>query len=232
MKISVHQPQYIPWLGYFDKIASSDAFVFLDRVQYKEREFQNRNKIRTKSGWIWLTVPVVTKGLGRQDIGDVRIDNSSGWPKEHLASIKAWYGRAPFLGRYLSFFEEVYGKEWEVLADLNIHIIEYLLKELSIGTPVYFESKLDIKNKKTDRIIEICGKLKADAYLSGAGGKEYLEEDKFAPAGIRLEYQAYRHPEYRQQFMEKDGDFIPYMSVLDLLFNEGPKARDILVSGK
>lgn len=231
MILSVHQPQYIPWLGYFDKIARSDAFVFLDCVQYKEREFQNRNKIRTKDGWIWLTVPVATKGLGRQNIQDVKIDNSFPWRKEHLGSIKAWYGRAPFFDKYFSFFEETYGREWEILCEINIHVIEYLLKELSISTPVHFESKCDISSKKTDRIIEICGKIKADTYLSGIGGKEYLETEKFTASGVELRYQDFTHPAYRQQFMKDKGDFIPYMSILDLLFNEGPRSGDILASG-
>jgi hypothetical protein len=228
MILSVHQPQYIPWLGYFDKIARSDSFVFLDNVQYKEREFQNRNKIRTKDGWIWLSVPVISKGLGRQNIRDVRIDNSFGWRKDHLASIRAWYGKAEFFGKYFPFFEGLYAKEWESLSDLSVAIITYMLKELSISTPVCFESELGVKSKKTDRIIELCGKLKADTYLSGIGGKEYLEEDKFAAAGVRLEYQEFKHPAYRQQFMKDRDDFIPYMSALDLMFNEGPRSGEIL----
>ena len=229
MILSVHQPQYIPWLGYFDKIIKSDCFVFLDNVQYKPREFQNRNKIRTKDGWIWLSVPIVAKGLGRQNICDVKIDNSFDWRKDHCASIKAWYGRSEFFGKHFPFFEGLYAKEWESLSDLSISIIMYALKELSISTPAHFESKLDIKSKKTERIIEICGKLKADTYLPGIGGKEYLEEDKFIAAGITLKYQEFKHPAYRQQFMKDKDDFIPYMSILDLLFNEGPGSREILV---
>jgi hypothetical protein len=230
MILAVHQPQYIPWLGYFDKIRKSDAFVFLDKVQYKGREFQNRNKIRTKDGWIWLSVPVVAKGLGRQEIYDVKVDNSFGWQKEHLASLRAWYGRSEFFEKHFPFFEELYGKEWESLSDLSVSIIMYMLKELSISTPLYFESKLDIKSKKTDRIIEICGKLKADTYLSGIGGKEYLEEGRFAEAGLKLAYQEFKHPVYRQQFMKDKDDFIPYMSTLDLLFNEGPRSKELLKS--
>jgi hypothetical protein len=228
MVTSVHQPQYIPWLGYFDKIARSDAFVFLDNVQYKTREFQNRNKIRTKDGWIWLTVPVICKGLGRQKICSTNIDNSSGWANEHLRSIKTWYAKAGFLKDYLPFFEETYSKSWERLVDLNVHIINYLLKQLSINTPLYFESQLNIDSVHTDRIIEICQKLKADTYLSGIGGKDYLEEEKFSRAGIKLVYQEFAHPAYHQQFMRDEKDFLPFMSVLDLLFNEGPKAREIL----
>jgi hypothetical protein len=112
--------------------------------------------------------------------------------------------------------------------DLNVHIIEYILKQLDIRTPIHFESALDIKNTKTDRIIEICRKLKADTYLSGIGGKDYLEEGKFSQAGLKLIYQDFRHPVYQQQFMENEKDFLPYMSILDLLFNEGPNSLEIL----
>lgn len=229
MILSVHQPQYIPWLGYFDKIAKSDCFLFLDRVQYKPREFQNRNKIRTQEGWIWLTVPVVSKGKARQAICDCTIDNTFPWQRQHLKSLKVWYAKAKFFAEYFPFFEELYNESWEKLVDLNVHIINYILKQLSISKPIYFESQLDISRQRTDRIIEICQKLKADTYLSGIGGKEYLEEEKFAQAGIRLIYQNFIHPVYHQQFMVDENDFIPYMSVLDLLFNEGQKSREILL---
>lgn len=228
MILSVHQPQYIPWLGFFDKVAKSDAFVYLDRVQYKPREFQNRNKICTKDGCIWLSVPVISKGKGRQKITDVLIDNGFPWRRQHLNSLKSWYAAAPFFNAYIPFFEETYSRDWEKLTDLNVHIIDYILRQLSISTPIYFESGLDIKNEKTDRIIEICKKLKADTYLSGAGGKEYLEEDKFTATGIKLIYQNFNHPVYRQQFSSDTNDFEAHMSVLDLLFNEGPNSRKIL----
>ena len=228
----MHQPQYIPWLGYFDKISKSDAFVFLDKVQYKARELQNRNKIRTKDGWIWLTVPVLSKGMGRQAISDVMVDNTSDWAAEHLRSLETSYGRSRYFGKHSEFFRALYARRWEKLYELNVEIIKYLLKEFSIDTPVYFESGLDIKSAKTDRIVDICSALKADTYLSGSGGRAYLEEDKFKSSGIKLSYQDYKHPVYRQQFAKTDEDFIPYMSALDLVFNEGPASGDILGRGR
>jgi len=228
MILSVHQPQYIPWLGYFHKIAKSDCFVFLDQVQYKGREFQNRNKIRTKEGWIWLSVPVLCKGLSRQSIFDVLIDNGFPWARKHLMSLKSCYARAEFFDAHFPFFEQAYAQSWEKLKDLNIHISNYILKQLSITTPIHFESEWDIDRKGTDRIIEICKKMNTDTYLSGIGGKAYLEEEKFAKVGIKLIYQDFPHPVYRQQFCLDDEDFIPYMSVLDLLFNEGLRSREIL----
>jgi len=231
MILSVHQPQYIPWLGYFDKIDTSNYFVFLDSVQYKPREYQNRNKIRTKDGWMWLTVPVISRGLGRQKICDVKIDNDSDWQRRHWKSLKVWYGRAKFFKDHFSFFEDVYTRSWGKLIDLNIHIIKYLLKELKIETSLYYESEIDISSQGTDRIIEICKKLNADIYLSGIGGRDYLEEGKFVQAGIKLEYQNFIHPVYRQQYMKGTDSFLPYMSALDLLFNEGEKSIGILRGG-
>jgi hypothetical protein len=228
MVLSVHQPHYLPWLGFFDKIAHSDAFVYLDQVQYKVREFQNRNKIRTRNGAVWLSVPVITKGQGRQPIKDIAIDNSLRWMRQHYNSIKIWYAQSPYCREHLPFFEELYETNWEKLADVNVHIAAYFLKQLAIKTPVYFESKLGTACVKTGRIIELCNFLKADTYLSGAGGRDYLEEEKFKTAGIKLEYQNFEHPRYRQQFMRNQDDFLPYMSTVDLLFNEGPNSRKIL----
>ena len=225
MLLSVHQPQYLPWLGFFSKINMSDCFVILDNVQYKKREFQNRNKIRTAKGFIWLTVPVVTKGRFHQKIKEVKIDNSVSWQQKHLRSITTNYGKAKFFKKYSSFLEDIYLKsKWQSLNDLNCHIINYTLKELAIDTKIYTESSLDIEGSSTDRIINICKTLAADTYLSGSGAKAYLEEEKFKASGIGLCYQEFKHPNYPQAFK----DFEPQMSVLDLLLNCGPESRNYL----
>ena len=228
MILSVHQPQYIPWIGYFDKINKSDCFVFLDDVKYKPREYQNRNRIRTKKEWMYLTVPIISKGLGCQKIRDAKIDNNFDWQRRHAKSLRVWYGRAKSFKDHFSFFEDVYTRKWEKLVDLNLYIIKYLLKELSIKTPIYLESQMGISSQKTDRIIEICKQLEADTYLSGIGGKDYLEEEKFVQEGIKLEYQNFIHPVYHQRFMEDRSCFLPYMSAIDLLFNEGRDSIGIL----
>ncbi len=228
MIISVHQPQYIPWLGYFDKIAQSDTFVFLDNVQYKEREFQNRNKIRTPGGWIWLTVPVISKGKGRQKISEVKIDNEIAWQRKHLGSLKTSYSSAAHFKEYYPFLEELLSQNWVYLKDLNIEIIRFSLKELSISTPISFESDLGITSKHTERIIDICMKLKADTYLSGSGGKDYLNEALFAQNNIKLVYQDFKHPQYKQCYEP----FEPCMSVIDLLFNYGKGSKAILLGDK
>lgn len=228
MIVSVHQPQYLPWLGYFDKIDKSDCFVFLDTVQYKPREFQNRNKIRIKDGWIWLSVPVKVKGHFRQKICDVEIDNEKGWEEDHKKSLMFWYAKAPFFKNYFPFFAEVYVRKWEKLIDLNIYIIKFILKELRIEKKLYLESEIGTSTKSTDRILELCQKLNADIYLSGICGKDYLEEEKFKNSSIKLEYQKFNYPRYNQQFVNESNPFEPYMTIVDLLFNEGPKSIDII----
>ena len=225
MVIAVHQPQYIPWLGYFEKIARSDMFVFLDNVQYKMREFQNRNRIRTDKGWMWLTVPVVTKDGCRMSMSEVQIDNTMPWQRKHLGSIRASYAQAPYFNEYFPFFEDTLNKRWARLSDLNVCTVKYIMDRLSITTPTVFESELNILTTKTQRIIDICRKLNADTYLSGIGAKDYLDESLFPENKITLYYQNFDHPEYKQCFEP----FMPYMSAIDLLFNHGPKSRGLLL---
>jgi len=225
MVVSVHQPQYIPWLGYFEKMAHSDMFVFLDNVQYKAREFQNRNRIRTAQGWMWLTVPVVTKDGCRMRMNEVMIDNTMPWQRKHLGSIKTSYAAAPYFNEYFPFFESTLQKKWDKLSDLNVCIVRFIREKLSITTPIVFESELDVLTTKTQRIIDICRKLNADTYLSGVGAKDYLDESLFPANKITLYYQNFEHPEYRQCFEP----FMPYMSTIDLLFNHGPGSRSLLL---
>jgi hypothetical protein len=229
MILSVHQPQYLPWLGYFHKIFSSDHFVYLDCVQYKEREFQNRNRIGTSDGWIWLTVPVISSSCGRQVMREVRIDNSFPWRRKHRESIRNCYAGCPYFERYFSFFESVYSSGWNLLIDLNVHIIAFLAREFGIRTPVSYESLVGTSSLKSERIVELCVKLGAQTYLSGQGGKAYLEESRFKQEHILVEYQQFTHPIYKQH-TRTIGDFLPYLSAIDLLFNEGPASRDILFS--
>ena len=223
MVVSVHQPQYLPWLGYFHKIAHSDCFVFLDRVQYKPREFQNRNRIRTKDGWIWLSVPVVS-GEARQPIAEVLVDNQGPWQRKHEASLVTWYGSSPFYAEFFPFFKETFAADWQKLAELNTHIIRHMLDALSINTPIRFESELNVTGTSTTRIIEICKALNADTYLSGSGGRDYLDEPMFRENGIRLVYQEFVHPVYQQRY----DPFVPLMSIVDLLFNCGKASGDLL----
>jgi len=228
MKVSVHQPQYLPWLGYFDKIINSDIFVFLDCVQYKHREFQNRNRIRTQKGWMWLTVPVITHNAREQLVSQTKINNAFPWQRRHLNAIKNSYGKTPYFEKYFPFFENIYNKKWDRLIELNLTIINYILCQLRVKTNIMFESDIKTSSTGTNRIIEICKKINADTYLSGIGGKNYLKQELFTKENISLEYKTFKHPVYDQINTSSAEQFQPFMSIIDLIFMYGEKSREIL----
>ncbi|MDI6839375.1 MAG: WbqC family protein [bacterium] len=224
MICAIHQPQYLPWLGYFDKLLRSDFFVLLDDVQYKKNEWQNRNKISTSHGWQWLTVPVhYTFG---QKINEVLINNKTNWGKKHLHSLVINYSGTPYFKDYRAFFEEVYSKKWEYLCELNIYLIKNLATFLGIQTELVKSSDLQVDGQKTDRLVNICKKLQADIYLSGEGAREYLDLSLFENEKIKVVFQNFNHPIYPQ--VKLDGNFQPNMSVIDLLFNYGKDSLKIL----
>jgi hypothetical protein len=228
MIVSIHQPDYLPWLGFFDKVARCDVFVLLDNVKFSKNYFHNRNKIRTPDGWIWLTVPVLTKGKSEQKINEVKINNitEKKWAQKHWRSIEQNYRKAPFFNKYADFFEELYAKKWDSLAELNKTIVEYLVKMFGLDTKLYDVASLDnIKGSSTELLVSICTALKADVYLSGEFGKDYLDEKIFTAHGIKVVYQRFLHPEYKQMFEP----FIPNMSAIDLLFNYGEGSKRILL---
>lgn len=226
MILSVHQPQYLPWLGYFDKIAASDLFVFLDLPQYKKREFQNRNRIKGPQGEIWLAVPVLSKGKFDQPIREVKLDPTQDWQRSHWTSLELNYKKAPYWAEYSPGLKPFYEKPWEGLCRLNIELCLHFFGLLGIKTPWKIESEIGTSTASTERLIELCKKTGATSYLSGAGGKGYMDEARFTAEGLGLSYQHYQHPSYRQQH-EKAG-FMPYACILDLLFNEGPDSLKIL----
>lgn len=227
MIISIHQPQYLPWLGYFDKIDRSDIFVFLDNVQFKKNEWQNRNKIKTAQNWQWLSVPVIHKFT--QKICEVEINNTVQWGKKHLNALITNYSKAPFFAEYAAFFGQTYAQEWKNLVEINIHLIKYLAKALGISNKKFVTaSSCNSREGRTERLVDICQQLGGDVYLSGRDGANYLDLDEFKREGIEVIFQNYEHPHYPQLF----GDFEPYMSVVDLLFNCGSESLSILSKGE
>ncbi|MAH06460.1 MAG: WbqC family protein [Alphaproteobacteria bacterium] len=225
MIISINQPAYLPWLGYFDRIKNSDIHIVLDHVQFEKNSMVNRNKVRTQQGESLLTVPVITKGkFGNLPISELTIDNNKPWKKKHWKSIEATYRKAPFAKDHIGFFEEVYAQDWDKLNGLNAHINNYILKALNIKSKIIYSSSLDVHNKKSDLVLEICKIYNAKTYISGALGRDYLDLSTFEDANINVVFQDYNHPIYNQVH----GDFIPYMSVIDLLFNAGSEARNII----
>jgi len=219
----------LPWLGYFDKIAASDLFVLLDNVQYKKREYQNRNRIRTRQGVKWLTVPVATTGKYEQMTGEVEIESGASWREKHLETLRHAYSSAPHFKRVFEELEELYmGREWARLAEINSAMLAWFMKEMEIETRVALESELGTGGLSTERIVNICRAVGADVYLSGSGGRDYMDEALFEKAGLKLEYQKYEHPVYPQVH----GGFEPFMGIVDLLFNAGKNAAQIVRSGR
>ena len=232
MILAGHQPNYLPYLGFFHKIYHCDLFVIVDNVQFVKRGtfgWMNRNQIKTVSGPIWLTVPVLVKGKFHQMIQETKINHELPWGRKHWKSLTANYSKAPHFSSYADFFEEIYTRRtWENFSDLSAAIILYLMQALGIQKPVKTSSELGASGKGGELILDLCEKAGADAYLHGKHGKDYIEEAKFKQKNIRCLYQEFEHPVYRQQF----GDFIPNMSVIDLLFNHGKESLDILLGQK
>ncbi|MCP4681809.1 MAG: WbqC family protein [Desulfobacterales bacterium] len=225
MIISVHQPQYMPWLGYFDKICSADIFILLDIVQFKKNEWQNRNKIKSARGWQWLTVPIKYKYP--QLINDVPVNNTVRWRHKHGQAILSNYKKAPYFDYLEAFFENVFTRSWELISELNIAIVKELAKALGIDTPIHIASELGTFPQDPDeRLIALTRHFGADTYLAGAGGRQYMDLGKYEKNDIQVLFQDYKHPVYNQLF----GEFEPYMSVIDLILNHGDKSLGILRS--
>jgi hypothetical protein len=221
--VAIHQPQYLPWLGYFDKMRRADAFCLLDTVQYKKNEWQNRNRIKTAEGWQWLSVPVTYRYP--QTIAEVGIDDRSDWRRKHLQSLVTNYRRAPFFEWVYPLIEEALSRPWERLAALNRHLIEGLRRLLGLACGRTFSaSEIPAAADPTGRLIDICRAAGADTYLAGAGAAGYMDFERFRREGIRVITQEFRHPVYPQRF----GGFESHLSVVDLLFNCGPQSAEIL----
>jgi hypothetical protein len=223
MIVAIHQPQYLPWLGYFHKMLRADAFVFLDTVQFKKNEFQNRNRIKGSKGPQWLTVPVLQK-LG-QDIKDVRINTTVRWQKKHIAALRSCYGRAPCYDEYREGLEQILNHPWELMSDLNIEVTRLLASLFGIDTPLFVASEMgSLPDDRDSRLIEITRKLGGGSYLAGIGGKDYMDLSIWEEVQIDVLFQEFEHPEYPQVF---DG-FTSHLSAVDLLFNTGKKAMSYL----
>ncbi len=222
MKLVGHQPEFLPWLGFFHKLTLGDTYMIVDNVQFKKKHFENRNRIRSRDGALWLTVPVETQGRFDQHINEVAIDNRSNWRRKVLKSIELNYTKAPHFATYWPFFSEVLGREREMLAELSEELIRGCIDFLGIEVEIVKSSVLGVQAQGTDLIVEMCQAVGADVYVSGQSGREYLDEVAVAASGIKLIYQCFDHPQYRQL----GPSFIPQMSVLDLLFNEGEKAGE------
>jgi len=227
MRIAIMQPTYLPWLGYFELMANSEYFVYFDDVQFVKKSWQQRNKIKSATGEQLLAVPVLSKGKHTQNINEALINNTEMWRRKHLSSIDYNYKKAPFYEKYIKELQTIYSKEYDILLDFNLAIMSFLRSKLGITTPCVLSSELNVGGERNERIINICKRLKADELYDAAGAKELLDLAQFEANGVKLVFQEYTHPVYKQI----QGPFLSHLSVLDLLFNEGDRSLEIIKSG-
>lgn len=225
MIVTISQPRYLPWLGYFHRIASSDLFIYLDTVQFTVRDWENRNKVKTPQGWTWLTVPV--RAPYQAMIPEVTICTEQPWQSKHWKTIKACYGSAPFFACFSEPMRKVYEENiWRSLTDINLRLTDYICKCFGLNrTRFIMASELNVTGKGSELILDLCLAAGAKVYLSGSEGRNYLNETAFLDSGIRVVYQDYVHPVYPQRYSA----FQPYMSAIDLLFNCGEESSKILM---
>jgi hypothetical protein len=225
---AIHQPNYIPYIGYFYKMACCDIFVYLDVVQFpRGGSFAPRNRIKTSHGSVYLTIPISRPSgrKGRMNYSEVSFANTA-WKQKHLKTIRMNYSRAPYFHEVFTIYESILESGNEFV-DLNIRLIEAFAKYLSISTKqVRLSEILSNFGRKTDLIIDIGRAVDADVYLSGSGGgRDYNDEYRLNANGIQLVYSDFTHPDYKQQW----GKFIPNLSIIDLLFNHGPESTQVLL---
>jgi len=226
MRVSINQPYFCPYPGFFYKAWISDVFVILDSVQFPHGPtWITRNRFKNDQGVLRMGVPVWKKGLGFQRINGVRICNEGFWKRKHVEGIKCAYGNAPYLDDHIGFFEDLYAIRIDRLIDMNLFIIRYCMEYLSIDTRIVLLSELDI-DVKGDRLpVEICRGLGADIFTAQCQAKKYLDEGLFLDDNIELHY--FNIPSYI--YPQLWGSFIPRLSIVDMLMNCGPKSRDIIL---
>lgn len=225
--VVIHQPDFIPYLGFFNRLLQADIFVVLDNVQFirgGSNCWTNRDQIKTPNGAKWITVPCVKAPLGT-NINDIYINNNIDWKSRNLNEIKNNYCKADGYMEVFPYIEELHQKEYKKLSDLTYASIKMIMDLFDINLQVYFSSDLKPVGKSNERVVDIIKKVGVNRYLSGVGAKEYFDDEAYTNAGIEVIWQNFEHPIYKQQF----GGFIPNLSSIDLLLNCGiEKSRKIL----
>lgn len=225
MRVGVIQSCYLPWRGYFDFIADVDLFVIYDDVQYSKGSWRNRNRVKTPRGLIWLTVPVSVHGF--PPIDEVEILDSRGkWRLTHEGLLEESFAQSPFAEDALRLWREGTSGPTPLLSQLNRRLISGINEYLGISTPLVDVRKYQLRATKTCRLIDLLTQLGATTYVSGPSADAYLEEEQFRRQGIRLEYKTYDYAPYPQPW----GEFQGQVTVLDLIANVGPQARELLRS--
>jgi hypothetical protein len=228
MICTIHQPNYLPYLGFFEKAFRSDTFILYDTTQFKKNDWQNRNKMCTLNGWQWISIPVV-HNFG-QKIYEVKIKDPQKSLKKNWRSIEVVYGKSPYFKEYAQRLEEIFRSDIEYLCELNCKIILAAADLLKLKTNFIRSSQLPkIESTSTQALIDLCKLVNADVYISGGEGKSYIDMNLWDSGELKIIFQKYTHPVYNQFNTDV---FQPYMNIFDLLFNCGGKSIEILTAGQ
>jgi hypothetical protein len=230
MKVAIHQPHFLPWLGYLHRMAQADLFVLLDHVQFERRNYQNRTMIRMNDEPRWLTVPVIQNSQKECIVDkqvDNRIDGAKWWAPNHFRTLRHAYRDAPHFGAHAAGFKRLFETRWEKLVDMNQAGLDLLRDAFGIRTPLARSSELAVEGARADLILSVCKAVGADTLIAGLGGSRgYLDADAFAREGIRIVFHEFKHPEYAQC---GDAPFLRGLSSIDMLFNCGARAASLLL---
>jgi len=213
MVVTIHQPDFLPWLGFFDRWQKSDTYIVLDDVQFLRRGWHHRDKIKTQNGIKWLTVPVLKKSRYHQTIKEVEINNEENWRYKHLKTIQASYGKAPNFDLVYSKLSEIYNRNHDLLISFNMDLLRFCSEMFGISTPVVFASAFNVKSSGSQRLVDLVKSVEGKGYLTGSGSRDYLDETLFKEAGINVCWQKFEHPAYKQLY----GGFEEMLSALDFL---------------
>jgi hypothetical protein len=230
MIVAAHQPAYLPWLGYLDKLSKADVFVVMDDLQYEAQNFINRNRLKLANGPHWMVVPLLAAEQ-TAPICERRIDNSGRggrhhWQHRTWRTLEVHYGASPHFATYAPELEDVFTRRWDSLVELDLQMLDIARRWLGIKTPILRSSSLGLRGTKTDRILDMCGKLGASIYLSGRGGSTgYLDTDQLSKHGVSTLWQQFAHPTYAQRYMHLG--FVSHLGFLDLVLNSGPESAAV-----
>lgn len=226
MIVAVHQPNYLPYIGFFNKMKNADVFIIYDDAQFSKRDFHHRNKIRTVNGWNWLFVPV---GKEKKPINEVKIKNDVRlggliWSEYHWKQIQTNYAKADFFCSYAGDLEKIYSAPYERIIDLNMNLIKFLMSSFGIETEIVNSSIFEITTHSSQKILDLVKAVHGDTYLSGSGGHNYLDLSSFEKHEIKVNFQNFQHPVYKQNFP----GFFANMAAIDLLLNVGEKSQNLV----
>ena len=228
MLLTIHQPEFLPWPGFIDKIIHADHFIVLDTVKYQKNYFINRCRIKQGGAPRWLTIPVRKNGSEEQ-ICEKKIEANGVWGKKNLQTLRQNYEKAPFWSDHEALFLRLFdAQNWSNLVDINLAGLEYICRYLSLPFNYTRTSTMDLQSSGSGLILDICRKMEADTYLSGTFGREYLNLQEFKDAGISVIFQDYAPPVYEQI----NGPYCGPLSVIDMLLNHGPESLRIIESGR